>query len=317
MPQPLSSRRPRIHHSRVTARTSTLPSQVPLLLLTLLALALLALLPAGRANADYLVTKTGQRIEIEGTYEVDGRRVLYRQLSGNLTAIRLSEIDLEATEAANRAPVIGKPDVEARLNQPNWIEQARRRVDGEPVMVIGEGDRDQEEIVEQMTELVREMGSSMEEAFGAFDANGEMDEVFAEMGNAMGGAMEEAAGAMGSMMGAMLELSLDLESKMQGFEKRHDLRTESGMRAAAPEIADMAEHVRKRADSEADPMVRQMLDEMAASLRAMMREIRDHIRENRAAPRATGRWLPGERARAPRARERSPFRRGRGRGRDR
>ncbi len=260
-------------------------------LFTLLTLSLLALLPA-RAQADTLVTKSGQKIEMEGTYEIDGRRVLYRQLSGNLTAIRLSEVDLDATEAANRAPVVGKPVYNAHKDNPNWILQAQQRVDGEPVLVLGEGDREHREVVEAMTELVREMGSSMEEAFGAFDANGEMNEVFDQMGSAMGGAMEEAANSMGSMMGAMLELSMELETKMQGFEKRHDLRTESGMREAAPEISEMASHVRSRAGSESDPAVRQMLDEMASSFDEAARLAREQPAQAAASFRKTGTLNP-------------------------
>lgn len=69
---------------------------------TLCALVLLTLvLPA---SADILVTKTGEQIETDGPWEVKGRQVVFTSASGVLSAIRLSEIDLEASELATNPP---------------------------------------------------------------------------------------------------------------------------------------------------------------------------------------------------------------------
>ncbi|MEO1367556.1 MAG: hypothetical protein AAFX50_10305, partial [Acidobacteriota bacterium] len=60
-------------------------------------------LTASPAPADWLVTKDGARIETKGPWKVDGRRVLFTQPNGTLSAMRASEIDFEASEAATAA----------------------------------------------------------------------------------------------------------------------------------------------------------------------------------------------------------------------
>ena len=49
-------------------------------------------------EADWLITQNGERIETKGPFKVEGRRVLYTRPNDTLAAVRLSEIDLEATE---------------------------------------------------------------------------------------------------------------------------------------------------------------------------------------------------------------------------
>ena len=65
------------------------------------ALLLAAALPAA---ADWLVTRDGARIETEGPWEVKGRQVIFTKKHGSLSAIRLSDVDLEASRAATDAP---------------------------------------------------------------------------------------------------------------------------------------------------------------------------------------------------------------------
>ncbi|MEM7351703.1 MAG: hypothetical protein AAF657_12980 [Acidobacteriota bacterium] len=52
------------------------------------------------AQADWLVTKAGERIETQGSWEVRGRAVVFTNSNGILSSLRLSEIDLEASNAA-------------------------------------------------------------------------------------------------------------------------------------------------------------------------------------------------------------------------
>ena len=74
---------------------------------TLLGLILVALLLANPFEAleddgpRVLITNSGDRIETKEPWRVEGRRVLFRTLKGDLSAIRLSEVDLEKSRAAS------------------------------------------------------------------------------------------------------------------------------------------------------------------------------------------------------------------------
>lgn len=57
----------------------------------------LSLLPVAAA-ADWLAFKDGTTTETKGPWKIQGRRVVFTSLSGTLTAARLDEIDLAASE---------------------------------------------------------------------------------------------------------------------------------------------------------------------------------------------------------------------------
>ena len=75
------------------------------------------MLCSGWAQAEVLVTATGERIETKGAWKVQGQRVIYRLPSGALAAMRLDSVDLEASERAQQdgaletvgAPAVKKP----------------------------------------------------------------------------------------------------------------------------------------------------------------------------------------------------------------
>lgn len=73
---------------------------------------------AAPVSADWLVTSDGTRIETEGPWEVQGRQVIFTRKHGTLSALRLSDVDLEASEAATaggQAPAAGaETEVERR-----------------------------------------------------------------------------------------------------------------------------------------------------------------------------------------------------------
>lgn len=71
-----------------------------LCLATGLALTLVSPTPAA---ADILVMKDGSKVETKGAWEVKGRQVLFTLPNGTLSALRLSEIDLDASAAATEA----------------------------------------------------------------------------------------------------------------------------------------------------------------------------------------------------------------------
>ena len=60
----------------------------------------LGLTVIGSAQADVLVTRDGARIETDGPWEVKGRQIVFTLPNGTLSAVRASEIDLEASRAA-------------------------------------------------------------------------------------------------------------------------------------------------------------------------------------------------------------------------
>lgn len=57
------------------------------------------LVPAG---ADWLVTKDGTRVETQGPWEVRDRLVVFKQPDGTFSSMRLSQVDLEASERLTR-----------------------------------------------------------------------------------------------------------------------------------------------------------------------------------------------------------------------
>lgn len=72
----------------------------------------LAAFPAG---AEWLVLRDGARLEVKGAPRVEGRRVTFTTKEGTLAALPAAEVDLAATEAANRAPA---PEPEMKVPAP-------------------------------------------------------------------------------------------------------------------------------------------------------------------------------------------------------
>lgn len=54
------------------------------------------------AAADWLVTRDGGRIETDGPWRVDNRLVVFKQPDGTYASVRLTEVDLEASEQLTR-----------------------------------------------------------------------------------------------------------------------------------------------------------------------------------------------------------------------
>ena len=76
------------------------------------------------SQADVLVTRDGSRIETQGPWEVKGRQVLFTLPNGTLSAMRASEVDLDASRAAT--------DYVA----PEPVEEAAPVEVAEPVLVL-------------------------------------------------------------------------------------------------------------------------------------------------------------------------------------
>jgi hypothetical protein len=60
----------------------------------------LLLTVASPGGADWLVTKAGARVETRGPWQVKGRLVVFTQKDGALSSLRLSDVDLPASDQA-------------------------------------------------------------------------------------------------------------------------------------------------------------------------------------------------------------------------
>lgn len=98
----------------------------------IVAVSALLVLSTAAALADVLVTQAGERIETQGPWNVKGRTVVFTSKAGVLSSVRLSEIDLEASEAATEEAKKPKP-----VPPPPMEEKDRLRLPIPPVREPG------------------------------------------------------------------------------------------------------------------------------------------------------------------------------------
>lgn len=84
---------------------------------------------AGPATADWLVTRDGSRIETRGPWELKGKLVVFTHANGTLSSLRLSEVDLEASEVATEEAKAPPPAPEPAV-----------REEKKPVLVVTDAD---------------------------------------------------------------------------------------------------------------------------------------------------------------------------------
>ena len=95
-------------------------------------LAALLGLAAAPARADWLVTREGTWVETRGAWEVKGKLVVFHTLKGDLSSLRLADIDLEASRRETaRAELARKAAAEARKRPAPEKEKKKR-----PVLVL-------------------------------------------------------------------------------------------------------------------------------------------------------------------------------------
>ncbi|MEM9594018.1 MAG: glutaredoxin family protein, partial [Acidobacteriota bacterium] len=111
----------------------SIDSRVPWTLILCLAAVLSAAAPA---TADWLVTETGERIETAGPWQVRGRLVVFEDPSGALRSMRLSNLDMEASEIATRDAQA--PPADAAVEDGN--DAPERPAAPKPVMVLTNAD---------------------------------------------------------------------------------------------------------------------------------------------------------------------------------
>ena len=85
------------------------------------------LLLAPMAEAEWLVMKDGSRVETQEGWRIEGKKGVFTSARGTLSMMRLSEVDMAATEAANIERAVPEP---VRRESPT----------AEPVLVLTDAD---------------------------------------------------------------------------------------------------------------------------------------------------------------------------------
>jgi hypothetical protein len=85
------------------ANSTRLPASLPAAAAICLCVAVAGLVPAAPARGDWLVTNDGGRVETQGPWKIDGKRVIFTQKDGTLSSLRLTEVDLDASKQATTA----------------------------------------------------------------------------------------------------------------------------------------------------------------------------------------------------------------------
>ncbi len=236
---------------------------------------------APEAGAEVLMTQSGELIETQGPWKVKGRQVIFTSPQGVLSSLRLSDVDLEASEEAwqRRQEEAATPPKEETAA----AEPARR----ESILALTNEDLGEvplEDAAEEIGQLLGEamgamaegmargLAEGMEEAFGgeAESAGEGMESAGQDLAEGFGEAMEQGMGMMGEFMGVAIEIGLEASE----IEKRYDLDTAQGMGGAASEFDALAGRVRDR-KAGAKPEIHEMLDDLAQQfedLAALARE---------------------------------------------
>ena len=94
--------------------------------------AILAASPALPAKADWLVTREGARVETKGAWKVKGKLVVFHTAAGELSSLRVAEVDLDASRRVTEEAVAAQAQAAAEADKP-----AERK---KPVRVITDKD---------------------------------------------------------------------------------------------------------------------------------------------------------------------------------
>lgn len=102
--------------------------QKPQLGIAVLAAILIAILAPASAAADWLVTREGGRVETRGPWKTKGKLVVFTRADGQLSSLRLADVDLAASERATAeavAKVKAKEAAEAKPAPPPEKKESR------------------------------------------------------------------------------------------------------------------------------------------------------------------------------------------------
>jgi hypothetical protein len=178
-----------------------------------------------------LVTREGETIQTARGFEIEGTRVRYLSESGTLVAVRRSEIDIVATEVAERI----------RCADVIYGETSARGTAG-PTQH-------------------RPAGTSRRDPVGeAIDAIVELG-----VGRAKLEALAKDPPAFRAAVDAVVAVAGELERRTREIELSYRLDTVGGMVAAAPAYRQLAAFVRETARGEPEGRIRGVLEDLAVA----------------------------------------------------
>lgn len=179
---------------------------------SLLAFALVGSSLPGLAGADILVTRDGERIETKGAWRVEGRRVVYTNAQGTLSAIRTSHVDLEKSqEATDRQKNPPPPPPRPQATGPLPTHDGK----GEAVLRLSTSDVGKSPVVFKLDR------SKIERLMRQLDERAQQ-EIVSEM--------------------------LSLLGQIKALEDRHDTSTVEGVQRALPELSRIVTDFEGRAE---------------------------------------------------------------------
>jgi hypothetical protein len=82
--------------------------------------------PAVSLRADWLVTRDGGRVETQGPWKVEAKRVVFTLKDGTLSSLRLTEVDLDASRQATTAAVEEAAAAAAKAGTVNEAPPAKK-----------------------------------------------------------------------------------------------------------------------------------------------------------------------------------------------
>lgn len=74
--------------------------------------------PAAPAKADWLVTREGGRVETRGAWTVKGKLVVFKTADGQLSSLRLADVDLDASRRVTEEAVAAQAQADAAEPKP-------------------------------------------------------------------------------------------------------------------------------------------------------------------------------------------------------
>ncbi|MDA8019077.1 MAG: YggN family protein [Thermoanaerobaculia bacterium] len=235
----------------------------------------LAALAAAPCTADILVTKDGRQIETKGFWEVKGRQVIFTAKSGVLSSVRLSEIDLEASELATNPPPPPPAALEEAPEKPSLGSLAGRDRP-EPVMVLTNEDIGQAD-VEAMEDFASAFGGALMElqralAHGFAEMSDDPEAAKEEIDRQLESQQQELEQGLEDFGKAFEEMLVAVAAVTERYPELQELNPDDpeSVRQNAGSIRAAAADLRAAAQQAESPEAREMLNDAAAQMEAKL-----------------------------------------------
>ena len=186
-------------------------------------------LGATSALADLIILKTGEKVRTQGKFEIRDRIVVYKNIRGHVVSLKTADVDLEATETANKPPEPAKEEKVERESGQAALARA----------AATERDRDSSYSITQNTML------TFADVAGIFGMRGSPE--LTEAGREK-----------------LLSLAIHVRANIKHLMQQYDL--DDNPEGVAAGLRGLAGKVNGWADIEGDPAVQEQLEEMAEQL---------------------------------------------------